>query len=280
VILNIGAVIETESWKAKPDAILLSWQAGQQGGSAVANILTGKTNPSGKLPMSYPKKYTDCPSSSSFPGVPKDNPINSFYNEGIYVGYRYFNTFDVAVSYPFGYGLSYTTFSYSNLKLSSSSFSGKITATVDITNTGKVAGREAVQLYIAAPRGGALIDKPVRELRAFAKTDLLAPGKSQTLSFDINPRDLCSFYSGISAWVADKGEYTVQIGASSTDIRQSATFTMPERKIVEQAQDVLYPNFAIRDLGTQSDKVLGDRVPFDAFRGKQSFLWRRQPAGK
>ena len=276
VILNIGSVIETESWKAKPDAILVSWQAGQQGGSAVANILTGKTNPSGKLPDSWPKAYKDCPSSNSFPGWPQDNPINSFYNEGIYVGYRYFTTFKVPVSYPFGYGLSYTTFDYSNLKLSSTSFGEKITATVEIKNTGKVAGREAVQLYIAAPTGKDMVDKPVRELRAFAKSDLLAPGQSQTLSFEIDGRALSSFYSGVSAWVADQGEYTVQIGASSEDIRQSAKFTLSERRIVEKTQDILYPNLAIKDLGTQSDKVLGDKVPFDSFKNKQSFLWRRQ----
>lgn len=156
-------MIETASWKELPDAILLSWQTGQQGGAAVAELLRGTVNPSGKLPVSYPVSYADVPSSKSFPGIPADLPVNSYYNEGVYVGYRYYTTYDVPVSYPFGYGLSYTRFEYSDLTLSSDSFPGRIDVSVKISNTGKVAGKEVVQLYLTAP--AVLQDKPERELK-------------------------------------------------------------------------------------------------------------------
>ena len=139
------------------------------------------------------------------------------YEEGIYVGYRYYETFGVAPAYEFGYGLSYTTFEFSGLSLSSKKFSGKITATVQVKNTGKSAGKEVVQLYLSAPAGK--LHKPTLELKGFAKTRLLQPGESQTLSFDISPRNLASFDPASSSWVAEAGKYTVKIGASSRDIR-------------------------------------------------------------
>ena len=175
----------------------------------------------------------------------KLTPAEVVYEEGIYVGYRYFNTFNIKPAYEFGYGLSYTNFTYSNLKLSSNSFSGKITATVDITNAGKRAGKEAVQLYISAP---GKIDKPSEELRAFAKTDLLAPGQKQTLTFVIEPKDLASFNTDASAWIADEGKYTVKIGASSADIRQTSSFQLDKDIIVEKAHKVMAPAVTINEL--------------------------------
>ena len=246
VVLNIPGVWETVSWRDYPDAILLAWLPGQEGGNAVADILTGKVNPSGKLPDSFPVKYEDVPSAGSFHGLPKDNPINSFYTEGIYVGYRYYNSFDVPVAYPFGYGLSYTTFEYSNLKLSSSEFNSKMTVSVTVKNTGKVAGKEVVQLYLAAPQDE--IEKPASELKAFAKTKLLQPGESQTLTFELDAHSLASFWSGKSAWVADKGKYEVLIGASSKDIRLKAEFNLSQDIIVEKVHDVMYPNFYMKEL--------------------------------
>ena len=267
VVLNIGSVIETVSWKELPDAILLSWQTGQEGGAAVADILKGKVNPSGKLPMSYPVKYADTPASKWFPGTPADNPVNSFYGEGIYVGYRFYETFKVPVSYEFGYGLSYTTFGYSDLKLSSNVFDHTISATVKVTNTGKVAGKEVVQLYLSAPTDN--IDKPALELKGYAKTRLLAPGESETLTFTLDDKALASFWSGRSAWIADRGTYTVAIGASSRDIRQKATFTVPGEIIVETVHDVMYPNFSIKDMNSSSAKALKGRSPFTK---KNSYL--------
>lgn len=246
VVLNVGGVCETATWSDYPDAILLAWQPGQEGGRAVADILKGAVNPSGKLPDTFPVKYEDSPSAKTFPGEPADNPVNSFYTEGIYVGYRYFNSFNIPVAYDFGYGLSYTSFDYSGLKLSSTSFAGKISVNVTVKNTGKVAGKEVVQLYLAAPAGD--LEKPAQELKGFGKTKLLQPGESQELSFELDGMALASFRSGISAWVADKGDYQVRIGASSRDIRLKADFNVAGEILVEKVHDVLYPNFAMKEL--------------------------------
>ncbi len=246
VVLNVGGVWETASWRDYPDAILLAWQPGQEGGRAVADIIKGAVNPSGKLPDSFPLKYEDVPSASTFPGVPVEEPVNSFYKEGIYVGYRYYDSFNVPTAYEFGYGMSYTTFDYADLKLSSAKFSSKIKVTVTVKNTGKVVGKEVVQLYLSAP--SAEIDKPEKELKGFAKTKLLQPGESQIVSFELDEHSLASFWSGISSWVAEKGDYEVRIGASSKDIRQKASFKLQDDVIVEKVHDVLYPNFMMKEL--------------------------------
>jgi beta-glucosidase len=246
VVLNVGGVCETASWRDFPDAILLAWQPGQEGGYIIADVLKGAVNPSGKLPDSFPLKYGDVPSASTFPGEPAENPVNSFYKEGIYVGYRYYDTFNVPTAYEFGFGLSYTTFGYSDLKLGSASFSNQMKVTVTVKNTGQVAGKEVVQLYLSAPT--AQMEKPVQELKGFAKTGILKPGDSQQLSFDLNPLSLASFKSGISSWVADKGQYEVRIGASSKDIRLKSSFNLPKEVIVEKVHDVMYPNFAMEEL--------------------------------
>ncbi|MCK9618611.1 MAG: glycoside hydrolase family 3 C-terminal domain-containing protein [Lentimicrobiaceae bacterium] len=250
VVLNVGGVCETASWRDYPDAVLLAWQPGQEGGHAIADVFKGAVNPSGKLPDSFPLKYEDVPSAKSFPGEPAENPINSFYNEGIYNGYRYYNSFKMPVAYEFGFGLSYTTYEYSSLKLSSATFDGKLTVSVMIKNSGKVAGKEVVQLYLSAP--DAEIEKPTEELKGFAKTKLLQPGESQLLTFDLDPHSLASFQSGISSWVADKGDYQVRIGASSKDFRLSATFYLAKELLVEKVHDVLYPNFAMKELSRNS----------------------------
>jgi beta-glucosidase len=246
VILNVGGVWETASWREYPDAILMAWQPGQEGGHAVADILTGAVNPSGKLPDSFPLTYEDVPSANSFPGEPAEDPINSFYNEGIYVGYRYFNSFDVPTAYEFGFGMSYTDFEYSDLQLSSSSFSSKMEVTVNVKNTGETAGKEIVQLYLAAPT--TQIEKPEHELKGFAKTKLLQPGESQQLTFELDERSLASYWSGISSWVAEKGDYQVRIGASSKDIRLKESFSLPNDIVVEKVHDVLYPNHMLNEL--------------------------------
>ena len=246
VVLNVGGVCETASWRDYPDAILLAWQPGQEGGHVVADVLKGAVNPSGKLPDSFPLKYEDVPSAGIFPGEPAENPVNSFYKEGIYVGYRYYGSFNIQTAYEFGFGLSYTTFEYSDLKLDSSSFSGKMQVSVNVKNTGPLAGKEVVQLYLAAP--SAEFEKPDQELKGFAKTKLLEPGETQQLSFELDARALASFRSGISAWVADAGKYEVRIGASSKDIRLKASFDLAKATVVEKVHDVLYPNFAMKEL--------------------------------
>ena len=258
VIINTGGVIDIASWRNEVDAILLTWQGGQEAGNAVADILSGKVNPSGKLATTIPVKYEDEYSSKNFPGVEfpekattgmlgmKAIPAEVRYEEGIYVGYRYFNTFNVKPAYPFGYGLSYTNFSYSNLKLSSTRLNGKITASITIQNTGKTAGKEVVQVYLTAP--GKTMDKPAIELKAFAKTRLLAPGEKQTLQFVLTAADLASFDPARSAWVAEPGEYLVKAGASSLHILQTARFTLSKEIITEKCNKVMLPEVPVKEL--------------------------------
>lgn len=246
VVLNIGGVVATADWRDYPDAILLAWQTGQEGANAAVEILKGDVNPSGKLPMSFPLAYADVPSAKTFPGEPVKNPVNAFYNEGIYVGYRYYETFHVPTAYEFGYGLSYTKFDYSNLKISSNVFSNDLTVTVTVKNSGKKAGKEVVELYLHAPQPE--IEKPEQELKGFAKTKLLKPGESQELTFTLDKQALASFRTDLSAWVADKGDYEVRIGASSNDIRLKTNFSLPEQVMVEKVHDVLYPNLPLKEI--------------------------------
>jgi beta-glucosidase len=216
-------------------------------------VISGKVNPSGKLAITFPVKYEDVPSSGNFPGVvldasdaeedsneetaapgpPPSKPSEIIYKEGIYVGYRYYDSFNVAPSYEFGYGLSYTNFEYSNLKISSGKFKDKLTVSLDVKNTGDRAGREVVQLYISTPAGK--LDKPVKELKGFAKTGELAPGETQSVTFEINARNLASFDTASSSWIADAGKYEVLIGASSRDIRQEAAFNV-EKEIAAKTE--------------------------------------------
>ena len=263
VVLNIGGTIETASWKHIPDAILLAWTPGQEGGYAVADILCGKANPSGKLPMTFPMNYLDIPSSANFPynysGADSMNPFASMfggaqrrlrkdvdyteYNEGIYVGYRYFSTADVEVSYPFGYGLSYTTFAYSKpvVKAGADGF----TATITVTNTGKVAGKESVQLYVTAPEGG--LEKPAFELKAFAKTRKLAPGESQTLTMNVDAYTLASFNEAASQWETAAGTYTVKFAANAADVRATAQYKHKKAQSWK-VNDVLKPVETVKEI--------------------------------
>ncbi|KGO85944.1 glycoside hydrolase [Flavobacterium rivuli WB 3.3-2 = DSM 21788] len=235
VILNIGGAIETNSWKDKVDGILLAWQPGQEGGNSVADVFSGSVNPSGKLTMTFPIDYNNHPSAANWLGTPVENPKDVSYEEGIYVGYRYFNTFGIKPSYEFGYGKSYTDFKFLKVSLSSKTFDKEITVNVTITNTGKVAGKEVVQLYLGAP--AVKTDKPESELKGFAKTKLLQPGESQVLNVTLLPKDLSSFVEGQDAWVAEAGTYTIKIGSSSLDVRATETFELTSERIIEKVQN-------------------------------------------
>ena len=249
VIINSGSVIETASWSAYPDAILCAWQPGMEGGNSIADLLTGKVNPSGKLTMTWPIAATDHPSTKNFPGS-LDNysfemmvgskaviPGHDFTNheEDIYVGYRYFDTFHREVAYPFGFGLSYTTFEFS--KPVTKAKGNTVELSVTVKNTGAVAGKEVAQVYVAAPKGR--IEKPVQELRAFAKTRELKPGESQTLTMTIPVRDLASFDETGSQWLCEAGSYTFRIGNSSRNLPLSATLVLKE--YTEKVNNALAP---------------------------------------
>ena len=232
MLLNVGGVIETASWKDLPDGILCAWQAGQEGGNSVVDVLSGKQSPSGKFTMTWPVNFTDAYASKNFP-VDQEAKIDLMnqnqgengnvrnvdyteYEEDIYVGYRYFDSFGVPVSYPFGYGLSYTTFDYSDARITDKGDAYEVSVTV--RNSGAQKGKEVVELYISAPNNKAA-NKPVKELKAFAKTKLLAPGESETLTMTVKAADLASFDEKASAWVVAEGEYQFLIGASSQDIK-------------------------------------------------------------
>ena len=257
VIINSGSVIETASWKNYADAVLMAWQPGMEGGNSVADILTGKANPSGKLTMTWPLDVTDHPSTKNFPNASVD--IYSFtsaggkmpgyhftnHEEDIYVGYRYFDSFNKNVSYPFGYGLSYTTFAYSKPSVKKSG--EEIEVSVTVKNTGKVAGKEVVQVYVSAPEGK--MEKPAKELKAFGKTRELQPGESQTLRMSLQRRDLASFDEEQSAWVVDAGTYQFLIAASATDIRTSASLRVDAMK--ETTTNALKPQVELKRLSAR-----------------------------
>lgn len=255
VIINSGSVIETASWSGYPDAILCAWQPGMEGGNSIADLLTGKVNPSGKLTMTWPIAATDHASSKNFPGqidyysfkdmVANKRPIAGHtytnHEEDIYVGYRYFDTFQKDVAYPFGFGLSYTTFEMTKPVVKAK---GKDAVEVSITvkNTGSVAGKEVAQVYVQAPKGR--LEKPVQELKGFAKTRSLQPGESQTLTIIIPVRDLASFDEAGSQWLTEAGTYTFRIGASSRDIK--ATVSLKLNEYTEKTSNALAPQQKLR----------------------------------
>ncbi|WP_323885256.1 beta-glucosidase [Aeromonas hydrophila] len=238
VVLNVNGVIDIAQWSDKVDGILLAYMAGQETGHAVADVLSGAVNPSGKLAQSFPHSYASVPSAGTFPGEDTDGdgePDDLYYNEGIYVGYRYYSTFEQAVSYPFGFGLSYTSFSYTSPAIASNTLeggsAGNLVLTATITNTGAVAGKEAAQVYVSAPE--VKLKKPFIELKAFAKTAQLAPGASEQLSFTIPASILASFDEASNQWIVEPGRYSAYISPSS-DVSASTpvSFTVSKEIVV------------------------------------------------
>ena len=249
VIINSGSVIETASWSSYPDAILCAWQPGMEGGNSIADILTGKVNPSGKLTMTWPIAATDHASTTNFPGqlddytfqlmvankMPVPGHAYTNHEEDIYVGYRFFDTFNREVAYPFGYGLSYTTFEMSKPVVKAKG--DLVTVSITVKNTGTVSGKEVAQVYVTAPQGR--LQKPAQELKAFAKTHELQPGESQTLTMTIPVRLLASFDEAGSQWLTEAGTYTFRIGASSRDIKATAQLKLAE--YTEKTTNALAP---------------------------------------
>ena len=249
VILNSGSVMETCSWRDRVDAILCVWQPGEEGGNSVADVLTGKANPSGKLTMTWPVAATDHPSTKNFPqnmdiysyremkgwGSPIPNEDYSNHEEDIYVGYRYFDTFERTVAYPFGFGLSYTTFKFGQPKVKLQN--NVVNIEVTVTNTGSVSGKEVAQVYAQAPKG--TIEKPTKELKAFAKTRELQPGESQTLKMQVAVRNLASFDEAHSQWIAEAGKYVFHIGNNVSNTDCAADIVLKE--YTEQVNNVMAP---------------------------------------
>lgn len=258
VILNVCGVIDTQSWIDKPDAVLLAWLPGQEGGNSVADILTGKESPSGRLPMTWPASYNDVPSKDNFPtpdSISNEELTESLkgfsdtrtegtrknfdyteYNEGIYVGYRHYTTKNVPVAYPFGFGLSYTSFKYGKPEVSKDD-EGNIKVRVEVKNTDKTTGKEVVQIYIAAP--GRDMDKPARELKGFAKTKKLAPGESETVEIEIPYGSLASFNEKDSQWQVEAGDYIIMVARNAADPKPLTAIISEEGKITETVRPCL-----------------------------------------
>ena len=261
VLLDICSPIDVASWQDQIDALVCTWQGGQESGFSIADVLSGKVNPSGKLPMTFQIKYGDAYADKNFPanvddktlgamfmwGYDKDkapeerNPEANIdytnYEEDIYVGYRYFDSFGKDVAYPFGFGLSYTTFSYDNMNVSEAG--GVYIVKVDVKNTGSRAGRNVVELFVAAPNSKKL-NKPEKELRNYAKTKNLKPGETETITMQVKTEDLASFNEKASAWKTDAGDYTFMICSSANDIEAKATAKV--KPWTKKVHNVMQPN--------------------------------------
>lgn len=244
VVLNIGNVIEVASWRGLADAIILPWQGGQESGRAIADVLSGRVNPSGRLPMTFPISYADTPSAPYFPGTEdrsksieimgglmRQYESEVSYEEGIFVGYRHFTSTGREVAYPFGYGLSYTQFEYRDLQVEHSQDGAFLTIGVSVVNAGAVAGRTVVQVYVDAPDGK--LETPRRELKAFTKTKTLDAGKLERVEMRIPIKDLASFDPDGARWIVGAGVYKFHAATSADDLGLQTTLAVPEDRIIE-----------------------------------------------
>ena len=261
VLLDICSPIDVASWQDQVDALVCTWQGGQESGFSVADVLSGKVNPSGKLPMTFEIKYGDAYADKNFPANVDDKTLGAMfmwgynkdqapkerkpeanidftnYEEDIYVGYRYFDSFGKPVAYPFGFGLSYTTFGYENLSVTEAN--GIYTIKVDVKNTGDKAGRNVVELFVAAPNSKKT-NKPEKELRNYAKTRLLQPGETETVTMKVATDDLASFNEKASAWKTDAGVYTFMICSSANDVEAKTTAKV--KAWTKKVNNVMKPN--------------------------------------
>jgi beta-glucosidase len=221
VILNDGAPVVVSDWIDGTAAVLEAWMMGQAGGGAIADILFGRINPSGKLAETYPVKLTDTPAYLNFPG---ENGVVR-YGEGLFIGYRYYDSRKVPTQFPFGFGLSYTTFAYSNPQVSDGTFKDVegVTVSVDVTNTGPVAGKEIVQVYVHDQQ--ARLVRPYKELKGFAKVEL-QPGETKTVALPLDFRAFAYYDPAYCQWVTESGQFDILIGASAADIRETLTVTL------------------------------------------------------
>ncbi len=226
VVLNTGSPIQLP-WLDRVPAVLQAWYGGQEMGNAIADILFGDVNPSGRLPQTWPARLEDNPAYLNYPG--ENGKV--YYGEGIFVGYRYYDKKRIQSLFPFGYGLSYTTFQYSNLTLRSQEFSPEemIEINVDVQNTGTTSGKEVVQLYIQD--SNSTLMRPEKELKAFKKISL-KPGETRTVTFTIGPKSLAYYNPAHKSWIAEKGDFKVLIGSSAEAIHLQDQFTWPETKII------------------------------------------------
>lgn len=260
IILNIGGIMDLTPLKEIPgiNAMLLMTQLGNVGGDSLLDVLTGAINPSGKTTDTWAKKYMDYPSSAKFSH--NESVHDEMYEDGIYVGYRYFDTFGVAPLYPFGYGLSYTSFEIAPGKVSLSGETVKVG--VSVKNTGSVAGKEVVQVYYSAPAGN--LDKPYQELAAYQKTKLLAPGESQELEISYSVRDMASYCEKCASWVLEPGDYAVKVGSSSASTKIAAALTLAERTVSWTGKNLFALDVELAEIKPSARPAV--EIPADAAR--------------
>ena len=237
VLLNVGGVVDTKFFSEIEgvDGLVLMSQAGMEGGNALADILTGKTTPSGKLTDTWAKNYSDYPAATTIGDNDGDNKQED-YKVGIYVGYRYFDTFNITPAYEFGYGKSYTSFDVEPLTVAADE--NNVSVTVNVTNTGDTySGKEVVEVYFSAPDGS--IEKPYQELAGFAKTDNLAPGESQKLTVTYKTTEMSSYDEAKAAYVMEDGDYIVRVGDSSRNTKVAGVLTLDKDVVTEQLSNQL-----------------------------------------
>lgn len=239
VILNNGAPVDMRVWMDDVAAVLEAWMMGQAGGGAIADVLFGKVNPSGKLAETFPMKLSDTPAHINFPGSNGE----VVYGEGIFIGYRYYDYKEMNVQFPFGFGLSYTTFEYSNLKVSSTNFKDVdgLKLSVDVTNTGKIAGKEIVQVYVHDQKSQ--LTRPLKELKGFAKVDL-KPAETKTVDITLDFRSFAYYHPVHKQWVTENGSFDILVGASSRDIRLTQTVTLESTL---QLKSLLHKESTVRE---------------------------------
>jgi beta-glucosidase len=209
VILNNGSAVAMHDWIDRIPVVLEAWMMGQAGGGAIADVLFGKVNPSGKLAETFPIQLSDTPAYLNFPG--ENGQVR--YGEELYIGYRYYDAKNMPVQFPFGYGLSYTTFEFSNLNISKHN---GVTVSVDVTNTGSMAGKTVVQVYVHDPESA--LKRPLKELKGFAKV-ALEPGETKTVTLELDQRAFAYYHPVYKDWVVESGVFDILVGASSVDIR-------------------------------------------------------------
>lgn len=232
VVTNTGGVIDLSSWHTLPDAILIGWLAGQQTGGSVVDILSGKKNPSGRLPMTFAASYQQLPTAANF-GISAGEKSAVLYKEELMVGYRYFATNPhIKPLYPFGYGLSYTTFDYSDFTIEKCSRKGSLTLSLAVTNSGSVEGKEVVQIYVTKPDGDN--SRPTRELCAYAKTKSLAPGETQRLVVEITPDNLAQYDSEAECMKVAEGDYTLHASKDALTPLLSLSHTFDKDIVVQR----------------------------------------------
>ena len=238
VVLNVGGIIDTKFFDEIDglDSMLLMSQAGMTGGDALVEVLNGTVNPSGKLTDTWPVNFDDNPSSEGFANQ-DGNTAQELYNDDIFVRYRYYDTFGVDVSYPFGYGGSYTSFAMSTKSVKADK--DKVTVQVKVKNTGTVSGKEVAEVYFSAPDGE--LDKPYQELAGYAKTDELAPGESQILTISFDTKEMGSYDTDKAAYVMEDGDYIIRVGNSSRNTHVAVKLNVAEDTITEQYSNLMVP---------------------------------------